>query len=551
MNLAGKSAELPSGFRHVNELLANWRPVEPASPTSAAGSYCPRAALGHRDLLILRGHFASVASVRWSPDGTRLASPASWTGRCGSVDGRRQAAGRSWRAHGDSVHAVAWSPDGKRLASGGYDGTVRLWAADGAPGPILKGRGGGSTPSPGAPTASGSPGGGDGSVRTSGTPSGGRRARPPPPGAAVRTLAWSPDSTWRPRATTPWCASGTSIRGEEAASSRPRGPDQTPWPGAQRRRAWPRPAGTRRSRSGRPTGAGRTAPCAGTPRWSPSPGARRGGAWPPPARTGRSASGAPRTAGKSSSSGAHGPGPVGELGPRRRRAWPRRAGTRRSRSGRSNASPGDPPPVGRPPRAASRGVLSVAWSPDGSRLAALRRDGTVEVRRGGHGPHDPRPGPARGRRRRPGAGVEPRRPRLAVADGDATVRAGRPRRPAAPRAWRATRRRSGRRAWSPRRRDPGHRRRRPTVRVWDPDSGEGLVPLRGHSSPVAAVAWSPDGSRLASGGADLSVIVWDLAERPGGCRAPCGGTSTPSARSAGAPTGPPPASRRARRFETP
>jgi WD40 repeat protein len=49
------------------------------------------------------------------------------------------------------------------------------------------------------------------------------------------------------------------------------------------------------------------------------------------------------------------------------------------------------------------------------------------------------------------------------------------------------------------------------IRLWATDTGEEVLPVKGHHGPVLSVAFSPDGARLASSGHDDRVIVWNVA----------------------------------------
>src|SRR5262249_4599387 len=60
----------------------------------------------------------------------------------------------------------------------------------------------------------------------------------------------------------------------------------------------------------------------------------------------------------------------------------------------------------------------------------------------------------------------------------------------------------------------GHPYQRPGVIVLaDPADGRTVHLLKGHTAPVTCLAWTPDGSRLLSGGHDRAVKVWDGAGR--------------------------------------
>ncbi len=49
-----------------------------------------------------------------------------------------------------------------------------------------------------------------------------------------------------------------------------------------------------------------------------------------------------------------------------------------------------------------------------------------------------------------------------------------------------------------------------TVKIWDLDNGKTLMTLKEHANSIYSVAFSPDGKRLASGSSDNTAKIWDL-----------------------------------------
>jgi WD40 repeat protein len=59
-----------------------------------------------------------------------------------------------------------------------------------------------------------------------------------------------------------------------------------------------------------------------------------------------------------------------------------------------------------------------------------------------------------------------------------------------------------------------------TLKVWDAATSEETLTLKGHTGVISSVAWSPDGTQIASGSYDKTVKIWDASNSQRKARAP-------------------------------
>ena len=84
------------------------------------------------DTAMLQGHVSAVTCIRFSKDGTLVATGAE-DGEVRIWDAATGQCVQEIAAHAGTVTGADWLPDGARLATTGYDGTVRIWdPTDGA-----------------------------------------------------------------------------------------------------------------------------------------------------------------------------------------------------------------------------------------------------------------------------------------------------------------------------------------------------------------------------------------------------------------------------------
>jgi WD40 repeat protein/serine/threonine protein kinase len=124
MNLAGQAFPSPFGLARIDQLLDHWQQTK---PDLRGWEWYYLYGLCHRDLMTIP--LKQVASVAWSPDGARLAAAGgTWSPKVWDAATGKEVVALAGSNSRSANHCVAWSPDGKLLASADLF-AVTIWDA--------------------------------------------------------------------------------------------------------------------------------------------------------------------------------------------------------------------------------------------------------------------------------------------------------------------------------------------------------------------------------------------------------------------------------------
>ncbi|HQR35229.1 MAG TPA: AAA-like domain-containing protein [Blastocatellia bacterium] len=102
------------------------------------GTLQVRDSVSQQLLAVLKGHTGVNQALRFSPDGTILATGNyDRTVRLWSAEGDDDNEITTIKGHGSAVNSLAWSADGKYLASGSADGSLKIWGIESLVAPEL------------------------------------------------------------------------------------------------------------------------------------------------------------------------------------------------------------------------------------------------------------------------------------------------------------------------------------------------------------------------------------------------------------------------------